>query len=307
MNILKSVIIFLLFILLLAGCKATNNQEEQVEKLEKMNDELMSQLNDVETQLMLQIEELQSLNEEVGSSEYINHYMSSKWSVFGGYYEYSSDESPFIYPDESAPHVHDEVTRWLKENPVVEVIMRTNNGLYLARIPTIENYVYVSENSLIELDADDIPEIPLGDISVNDCSIGDSIEKLKLTFDGKTTYGVENGAKMVGFFSNDAETVFEEKALCFVDEYKRIIGFRFSSDEFILDNQFTIGDLAKEAINHYDDKFGRDETYKNDGYEHENERYVYIIGEYFLEFGFDTEELTDTSRISYVSCRKKWW
>ncbi len=38
-------------------------------------------------------------------------------------------------------------------------------------------YVYVSENSLIELDADDIPEIPLGDISVNDCSIGDSNRK----------------------------------------------------------------------------------------------------------------------------------
>lgn len=331
MNKFGKTIVIVLFLMILSGCSSYEVKKNDISLLQKKNDELITQINystitiqelestinhlneQIEKNEVLRkeqnqkIDELMSANNDMINPSFVSGYISHKWSSYGGYYNYVSDESPLIYPNETASHVNNEVKQWLIENPLVEVIMRTNNNLYLVRIPTIENYVYVSESSLKEVERNEIYEVSDVDITVNDCNIGDSVEKLKLTFDGVSTYGVENGTKMVGFFDVNSKSVFEEKGLAFVDEYKRVIGFRFSSDDFVLDNKYTIGDLAEIVINYYDKKFGRDESYKDNGYINNNERYIYVIGEYYLELNIDTDKLSDNSIITSIGCNAKWW
>lgn len=338
MNKFCKTVVIVLFLMTLSGCRSYEEQNKNISVLQKKNDKLTTQINDSTTtiqelestinhlneqieinevlryeqnqkidELMSANDELMSANNEMISPSFVSQYIPHKWSLYGGYYNYVSDESPLIYPNKTAPQVNKEVKQWLIENPLVEVIMRTNNNLYLVRIPTIENYVYVNESSLKALELNEIYDVPEVDITVNDCNIGDSVDKLKLTFDGISTYGVENGTKMVGFFDVNSESVFEEKGLAFVDEYKRIIGFRFSSDDFVLDNKYTIGDLAKIVIDYYDKKFGRDESYKDNGYSYNSERYIYVIGEYYIELNIDTDELSDNSLITSVWCKTKWW
>lgn len=192
----KLSLVMVLLLLLLTACKNETNERgvdqkayqqllsdhqvksEELDKLIVEKRDLENQLEElkaVNEQLMQDIKESQNLNDTLVSSDYLESYTANKFMERSGYYKFIGEDSPLIYPNASSPQVTDEVKNWLSENPLIEVIMRTNNDFYLVRIPKIENYVYVSEGNLG--DRVDIPEISPIDLSINGCSIGDSVEK----------------------------------------------------------------------------------------------------------------------------------
>lgn len=254
-----------------------------------------------------ELNESMELKADLISEEFISGYISHKYSDYGGFYSYGGEDSPLIYPSPLAPHVSEEVILWLEENPLVEVIMRTNNNIYLVRIPGIENYVYVNESNLIAPVLIDRPVYEELDITINGCTIGDDISKLKGEINGDTSFGVENGSMMVSFIEHKSESITLDKGLAFVNAFNEIIGLRVTSDEFILDNKFRTGDLAVDLLTYYDNKHGRDKTYLDDGYVHEQERYIYIVGDYCLEFSFNSEEISEETTLEMINLSHKWW
>ena len=304
--------IFFLLILLVTITGCTSSNEAKLNNLKIENEELKSQidnddvlikeLKDTNAQLVTRNKRLESLNERLIDPDFIEDYIPQKMSELGGYYYYNGGEVPVIYPNKASPTVTDKEIEWLRDNPIVEVIIETSDKFCLVRIPTLEKYVYIKSNDLSPLKDSDIPTISDVSVSINDCYIGDSIEKLKLTYSGNITFGVENGTKMVGFFNGS-----EMQGTAFVDDFKRIIGFRISTEDFIFDDKYSVGDNALEAIEFYDNKFGRDESYKDDGYVYTKERYVYIDGTYYFELTFDTDELDASSKITQIECQTKWW